>query len=224
MEHYGATADSVERRMSDTFDQILAAADWKEITPRLLYYADNLIRGCAWRGLRIQAEHGSKICVEGFGADDFVQESIERLINGRRHYNQSVTLEQNLKGIIRSMIWSLNKSSRRRGITELSSPPGVEEVSATLDDLPSNEPSAASVVVTGERLDEERQILEAFEKSLADEPDLLKLVAAYKAEHYTPRSVEKFAAIPAARVSELKRKLRRRMEQFEAQIAQGNQN
>ena len=224
LEHYGATADSVEQRMSDTFDQILAAADWKEITPRLLYYADNLIRGCAWRGLRIQAKHGSKICVEGCGADDFVQEAIERLINGRRHYNQSVTLEQNLKGIIRSMIWSLNKSSRRRGVTELSSPTGVEGVSATLEDLPSNEPSAVSSVVTAERLGEERKILEAFEKSLAHEPELLKLVAAYKAEHYTPRSVEKFVAIPATRVSELKRKLRRRMEQFEAQIVHDDQS
>ncbi len=210
--------------MSDTFDQILAAADWKEMTPRLLYYADNLIRGCVWRGLRVRVERGSAICVEGFGADDFVQEAIERLINGRRHYNQSITLEQNLKGIIRSMIWSLNKSSRRHGITELSSRSEVTGTSTTLDDLAGNEPSAVSLTMTGERLHEERQILEAFEKSLADEPDLLKLVAAYKAEHYTPRSVEKFAGVPAARVSELKRKLRRRMERFEAQIAHDNQN
>src|SRR4051794_6311274 len=107
--------------MSPTFEEILAAADWKEITPRLLYYADNLVRRCVWRGLSVQAERGSKLCVEGYGADDFVQEAIERLIDGRRQYNHGIPLEQNIRGIIRSMIWSLNKSSRKQGITELSS-------------------------------------------------------------------------------------------------------
>jgi hypothetical protein len=105
--------------MAKTLNEILATADWKEITPRLLYYADKLIRRCRWRGLCVQAELGAKICVEGFSADDFVQDAIDRLLSGQRNYSHSVSLEQNLKGIIRSTIWNVNKSSRHKGSRSL---------------------------------------------------------------------------------------------------------
>ena len=201
--------------MAKTFNEILATADWKEITPRLLYYADKLIRRCRWRGLCVQAEIGTKICVEGFGADDFVQDAIDRLLGGQRNYNDSVSLEQNLKGIIRSTIWNVNKSSRRKGISEISKP-DAQDTSDPISELPGALPPPDASVIASESLREQERMLSEFETSLAGEEDLLKLLSALKAEHYTPRDVEQFAGIPAIRVSELKRKLRQRMERFEA--------
>ena len=202
--------------MAKTFNEILATADWKEVTPRLLYYADKLIRRCRWRGLCVQAELGAKICVEGFCADDFVQDAIDRLLSGQRNYNHSVSLEQNLKGIIRSTIWSVNKSSRRKSITEISKLE-AQDTPDPLSELPGTSAPPDLSVITSENLREQERTLREFETSLAGEEDLLKLLNAFKAEHYAPRDVENFVGIPATRVSELKRKLRQRMERFEVQ-------
>ena len=201
--------------MAKTLNEILATADWKEITPRLLYYADKLIRRCRWRGLCVQAELGAKICVEGFSADDFVQDAIDRLLSGQRNYSHSVSLEQNLKGIIRSTIWKVNKSSRHKGITDLPKPEG-QDTHDPINELPGASPPPDALVIGSETLREQERMLSDFEKSLAGEEELSKLVSAFKAEHYTPRDVERFVGIPATRVSELKRKLRQRMERFEA--------
>lgn len=63
--------------MSTNLNEILATADWKELTPNLLYYGDKLISRCVWRGLVVITQPDGKVCVEGFGADDFLQESID---------------------------------------------------------------------------------------------------------------------------------------------------
>lgn len=206
--------------MSDTFNQILAAADWKEITPRLLYYADTLIRRCVWRGLHVHAVAGTKVCVEGSSAEDFVQEAIDRLINGRREYQYGVSLEQNLKGIIRSSVWSLNKSARRARLVDSDSNPKSEKVSGVVDEAASTSPSPEESAISSEALIEQQCMLNNFEASLKGDGELLKVFNALKAEHHTPRAVEDFTGIPAARVSELKRKLRGRLEQFELQAVE----
>src|SRR3982751_978451 len=103
--------------MSKSLTEILAAADWKELTPSLLSYGNSLISQRFWRGLPVTAGADSKLCVDGFGADDFLQEAVDRFLTGRRKYEYSLPLEQNLRGAIRSMIWSLNKSSMRSRTT-----------------------------------------------------------------------------------------------------------
>ena len=207
------TAGNVGHRMSKTLNEIVAAADWKELTPHLLYYADNLIRQCPWRGLAVSAGRASKLCVEAFGADDLLQEALERFLSGRRTYNHLVSLDQNLKGAIRSIVWSLNKSSRRAPLIEVTQ---TEDEADAMEQFPSLAPTADAAATENERAREQERMLEAFEESLTDEHDLLHLVVAYKAGHSKPRDVERITGIPAARVSELKRKLRSRMQQFKA--------
>jgi DNA-directed RNA polymerase specialized sigma24 family protein len=199
--------------MSESFEQIIAAADWKKLTPRLMYYADSLIRRCAWRGLPVQAIAQTKVSVESFGADDFMQEAIDRLLAGRRKYNHGVDLEQNLRSIIRSMIWSLNKSSNRAGIVELSTP-SDDEGADPIDSLPSPTVSPSASAIAVEKTEHQRRMLNEFEASIAGETELLTVFTALKEEDHTPRSLEKLTAIPAARASELKRQLRRRLERF----------
>jgi hypothetical protein len=203
--------------MQKTLDEIVAGADWKELTPRLLYYADKLIRRCPWRGIPVSAQAGSKLCVEGYGSDDFLQEGLDRFLTGRRAYDYSMSIEQNLRGAIRSIVWSVNKSSRRTPLLDIAQAQR-ETYSDPIEQLSSSTSSVEVGVIADEEAEKQQRILDEFEKSLIHENDLLRLVAAYKAAHFKPRDVEKFTGIPAARISELKRKLRIRMERFEAQL------
>jgi hypothetical protein len=200
--------------MSKNLNEIVAAADWKELTSRLLYYGDNLIRKCPWRGLSVNARPGSKLCVEGYGADDFLQEALDRFFSGRRSYDYSLSLEQNLRGAIRSMIWSVNKSSRRTPLIEIGQTP--DDKSDPIAQLPSPSSAVDVEVAANERIEAQKEVLKAFEESIVGDNELSSLVNAYKNGRSKPRDIEKFTGIPAARISELKRKLRDRMQDFEA--------
>jgi RNA polymerase sigma factor (sigma-70 family) len=206
--------------MSKSLDEIVEDADWKELIPKLLHYGDMLIRKCSWRGIPVTARAGSKLCVDGYGADDFLQEAVDRLLTSRRAYDHSVSLEQNLRRAIRSMIWSVNKSSRRSLLTELGS---TEDGNINpIEQLP--DPAAAGdvMVIANEQAVEQRRRLADFRKSVAHEPELLSLLTAYENEHYKPREIEKLTGIAASRISELKRKLRDRLERFEAEMRRGH--
>jgi ERCC4-type nuclease len=213
------SAGNVGKRMSKNLNEILATADWKELTPHLLHYGDKLIRRCIWRGLAVTAQPGGRVCVEGCGADDFLQEAIDRFLNRRRTYNYSASLEQNLRGAIKSIIWSLNKSSQRRPLIDMHAMSDAGEKSDPIAQLPSSTPPADASIMADERAQEQKRILEEFENTLTSESDLLKVLNGYKAGYVKPQEIEKFTGISAARASELKRKLRERMEHFETQAA-----
>ena len=198
--------------MRERFEQIIAAADWKNLTPRLMYYADSRIRRCAWRNTLVQVTAEHSLSVEGLSASDFMQEAVDRLLSNRRHYNFDVSLEQNLRGIIKSLVWNLNKSSRRSQIAEL--PQTDSGGDDPLEGLPGSERSPADLALRAEAIKHQRARLDAFEQSISDEPNLLAIFRGLKREETTPRDLEKLTAIPAARISELKRQLRRRMERF----------
>lgn len=204
--------------MEKSVDEIVEDADWKELTPKLLDYGDMLIRKCPWRGIPVTAHSGSKLCVDGCGADDFLQEAVDRLLTSRRAYDHSVSLDRNLRRAIRSIIWSANKSSRRSPLIELGRT--EDENVDPVQQLPSSAASGDLTAIANEQAAEQRRRLEEFEKSLANEPELLSLMAAYKNGHYKPREIEKLSGIAASRISELKRKLRDRMERFEARLSQ----
>jgi hypothetical protein len=122
-----------------------------------------------------------------------------------------------LGGIIRSAIWSLNKSARRAGLVDPAPKLDREEVPDLGNDYPGPSLSPAESAIRSECQREQRRMLKTFEESISDDDELPKLLNAFKDGHYTPRDVEDLTGIPSARISELKRKLRGRMEKFEAQ-------
>lgn len=203
--------------MDQRLDKILTTAKWKELTPGLLYYADSLIRNCPWRGLPVTSAPGGKLCVDGFGADDVLQLAVERFLNGQRTYDHSVPLEYNLKRAIRSIIWSANKSCRRSRVSELTV--DDDDVGDPMDTLEGNDPRPDMVAVRVEQIEIEKRKLTQFEETLSGDSELRQVVEAYKDGKFKPRDVEKYTGISAARVSELKRKLRQRMNSFETASA-----
>ena len=106
------------------------------------------------------------------------QDAIDR-VSGQRNYSHSVSLEQNLKGIIRSTIWNVNKSSRHKGITDLPEPE-AQDTHDPISELPGASPPPDALAIGSETLRERERMLREFEKSLAGEDELLKLVSDLK--------------------------------------------
>ena len=198
--------------MHDTLEEVLCSADWQTMTLRLLDYADRLIRRCFWRGIPVTAEAGARLSVNGWDADDFVQEAVDRLLKKQRAYRPEVGLENLLRGIIRSLVWSSNKSSLREPLLDIS--PAYEGDQPRAAEIATDTaPAADDSLLFRERVAHQRALLRAFEGSL-DDLELKQLLEAMKRERNNPRDIEADIGIPAERISELKRKLRRRMDAF----------
>ena len=206
--------------MYDALEQALSSADWETMSLRLLDYADRLIRRCFWRGIPVTAKAGARLSVGGWDADDFLQEAIDRLLNGQRLYRADLSLEQVLRGTIRSLVWSSNKSSHRQPLLDVTHQ--IEGGDACVGiDATDPAPAADGSLLFRERVAQQRVLLRAFEESL-DQPELKQLVEALKRERYAPRDIEAATGIPAQRVSELKRQLRRRMDAFATDYPHGD--
>jgi hypothetical protein len=201
--------------MAETIDDLFDKADWDALAPRMVYYANGLICALKWRGAYLGG--GSTVTASGdsFSAEDAFNEAIERFLDGKRSYKFAVTLEQNLKGAISSIVSSWNKSSNREPLTEIfmiannegcPSDPIQEAVDrTTLGDCEA---------IIAERIVHQKAALDLFGATLTTDKELAALFTAYKEEIYLPQEIEAATGIPASRVSELKRKLLTRMQKF----------
>ena len=76
------------------------------------------------------------------------------------------------------------------------------------------QPVAFEALAAKEETEKLQGLLADFEGFLKDDIELTKLIGAYKTGSYTPREVATDTTIPAARVSELKRKLAVKLHKF----------
>ena len=189
--------------MDSRIDAILDGADWKDLTPRLLGYAHNLICRALWRGQPVTVSARGLPCIDGLGADDIVQSAVGRFLDEIRVYNHEITLEMNLKGAIRSLISSWNKSVNRRPLSAMSpSEPGRAGVSP-VENVPDDARLSDDELAEKEAISKQRALLASFEDSLKDDVELRKLASAYKQGVHKPREVESATGISAIRVYEL---------------------
>jgi hypothetical protein len=91
---------------------------WEKTFAMAVLHADNTLRKFIWRGFRPRSSGNNEITVGDKSAADFVQEAIKRLAEGRRTYNASKTLLENLNSITDSLIWSAKKQSDTTGIVD----------------------------------------------------------------------------------------------------------
>lgn len=201
--------------MAETIDDLFDKADWDALAPRLLCYADRLICGVKWRGAYLCGGPTVSASGDGFSAEDALNEAIKRFLDEKRNYQFTATMEQNLKGAIRSIISSWNKSSNREPLTESSAT--VNDVGCPAD--PIEEAVDRTTLgdceaITADRIAHQRATLDLFGATLATDKELAALFRAFKEELYFPQEIEAATEIPASRVSELKRKLLIRMQKF----------
>jgi hypothetical protein len=192
---------------------LFASTDWAIVGPSVILFADESIRRYRWAGLRVTRSARNEASINGMGAEDFLNFAIEKLVRGVRAYRQDMSVEQNLRRTIESDIFNFHKKAGRLPLAQRTlenvlagDPDPVEEAMDT--SLPSNPAEAAETIMR------QRALLGEFVESLADDEELTWLVLAFEEQMYKSSEVEQATGIPAARVSELKRKLARRADKF----------
>jgi hypothetical protein len=198
--------------MNEVFCYILETANWAELVPRLENYADFRMRGLYWRGNSERLGKRSQLLLDNKSADDFVGDAVKKLVLGERTYNYDVSLEFNLKGTIRSLIWN-HKAKFGRG-------PFIDLKGRSDEEYPNGDVSDAADPKScdAERIEKvaiEKRLLDDFKASISDEPELLKLYEALQKDISKNAVIERETGISAIRISEVKRKLKRHFIKFE---------
>jgi hypothetical protein len=207
----------------------ITSANWDELGPLMLSFAEDQIARKAWLGVPVDTKAG-RFSIAGMDAEDFVEQAISKLVDGPRNYRPDLDVASNLRGTIRSDISNLHKKLHAEEPTEVtavvvavSTASGADD--GALDDAQEFDPtSIAEAAVIGRSPPHEPQIeesrrrqkdfLSSFYNSLADDNDLQLLVMAYTEQIYKTAGIAEFTGIRPERISELKRKLRSRADKF----------
>ena len=71
--------------MDDDIEKLINEANWDKLMPELVNYADNPIRRYGWRGFSPRKGPRGQLLANDKNADDFSQEAIRRLLDGKRN-------------------------------------------------------------------------------------------------------------------------------------------
>jgi len=206
--------------MEDRLAKLLEEADLEKIIPKLLGYADNVIRRYAWRGVRTYKGANGQLLANGQDANDFVQEAFRRLLDGRRNWDpDKLDLMGFLKGTIKSLISAEVKSLENRLLREVqwnrTDYSNKSDPIATAED-----PSPTPDVVIDQKKEwqQQKKIYEEFKNTIKKDAELTLYLEACEVT-YLPREIEELTngEIKATRAYELRRKLRQKMDAFIAQ-------
>jgi hypothetical protein len=200
--------------MNTTAAQAIEAADWKVLGPALLSFTHDVIARFRWRGLKVTTSPEGRLTIGDKSPDDFIFEAAEKLVHGPRTYRKDMTLEVNLRRTIESDIDNFKKKTRRRPpILDRTRAEAIANPEHPLDTLIDGDETEYPME-KDELVRRQREMLEAFRLIITGEKELLLLLDAYEKEKYKPAEIEDATNIDAARVSELKRKLKQRADKF----------
>jgi len=199
--------------MNNAAIKALEAANWHELGPRVLRATYYFIARERWRGLMVVLSVGNEMTIEGMGAEDFINLAVEKLMSGQRTYRPDLNVEENLRRTIESDIFSFRKTVRRVPWARQTLEQAAEDPDAPLtEEIDDRIPEHAAE--TDELVRREREMLAAFSATIADDEELTLVLFSFEEEQYKPAEIEAVTGIPAARVSELKRKLAERADKF----------
>ena len=195
--------------MDDDIEKLINEANWDKLMPELVNYADNLIRRYGWRGFSPRKGPRGQLLANDKNADDFSQEAIRRLLDGRRKWNpDKVDLLGVLKGIIKSIISSELKSLENQMLKDwVEDPNKLDPISKAAD------PNPTTDVLLDRKF--QRQTYEAFKEWVSNDAELSNYLEALELTHL-PREIEELTKgeIKATRAYELKRKLKSKLDTF----------
>lgn len=197
--------------MDKALAEQLSSADFDAVCIRILHHADIMMRRYIWRGRRASVGANGELIVDGHTADDFLQIALAKLCEGTRKYRPDRSLEDNLRGIVESLIWSRKKGSDRKPLVEVEpvlSPDGDEL--NPLEQAADPRSEDESEVVDAETRRNQEAAFAEFMQSFDGDHELAQLTEAYATGFENTGDISQLTGIPPARVSELKRKLRSR--------------
>jgi DNA-directed RNA polymerase specialized sigma24 family protein len=181
---------------------------YRKIIARAAIHADTTIRKYIWRGHRRKFNEAGEIMVGDKTASDFVSEAILRLIDGRRTFDPSRTLLENLNSITDSLISSEKKHSDRTGIVDYLETTGEEESGATdpITSKATTEPPPDMQLRQKEILEDQRRCIESIVASFDGDPDMQEYIKTLGAG-FKRSEIAELMEIPGEKVDELRRKL-----------------
>ncbi len=209
----------------DTKAELIGKIDWRAATLRLVNHADMLIRQRIWRGERASTSTKTIALADGGDAEDYVHKAIESVVDpaSKRKWDleKQPDLERHLMSVLDSMIsnasrLAANRDTRRQFV----SGPTLEEPIDRIADAPHPCRNAGAEIQHAEIVALEKDVLDQLRKNVAQDPELAKLLDAYEAGIVKNQEIEELYDLSAERVSELKRKMRQRIEGINPHVKQ----
>ena len=198
----------VIERMDSPLDAALTHTDCEKTLVLAVTHADITIRKYAWRGLRPMFRSHQELLAGDKSASDFVQEAIKRLRDGRRTFDPSRTLLENINSITDSLIWSEKKSSDRSGLVDHAETKDEEGLSSDpISQAVGSFAAPGENLVLGELRQDQQRCFEELRASFDGDDEMTKYLDALANGFFKPADIEKLTGIGASRIYELRRKL-----------------
>lgn len=195
--------------MDTSLNTALAQSNIEVILLAAVVHADNAMRRYVWRGFKPKVGPGKQLVVDGKSADDFVQEALAKLCDGTRKYDASRSLLENLNSVVDSLISSAKKSSDRKGLVDHGSELGHENVSVDpVSTAPAATPTAEEHVLSDEILMAQRECFKLVKASFDGDKETQEYLEALSEGYFDVSEIETLTGIPAARIYEIRRKLK----------------
>lgn len=176
----------------------IESADWNELYPVLILFAETRLRNAL--------KTKGKPVIEGLDANVLLDRAIDKTLDGTRRWKYGdVSLENHLKGVIRSDISAFFKKDIARSVA----PPIWTESGPinTIEILGDNHLRPDTTVSDDEHSTLLNEHISAFRESVADDSELVELLDAYDAGYTKPADIAGLTDIDPRRIDELKRKL-----------------
>jgi DNA-directed RNA polymerase specialized sigma24 family protein len=195
-------------RIDPALRAALAAPGYRETFARAVLHADTTIRRYIWRGYRPKYIGSNEIMVGDKTAKDFVSEALVRLMDGRRRFDASRSLLDNLNSVTDSLISAEKKRADRSGIVDY-----AEETDHHGDPIDPISTAVEEIALTpdeklrGDELrEDQRRCIEAIKASFNGDDKMQAYLEALSAG-FKRSEISEIMEIPAAKVDELRRKL-----------------
>ena len=200
--------------MSPALKAALDQPGCRETFARAVLHADTTIRRYIWRGYRPRNTGSNEIMVGDKTAMDFVSEAIIRLMDGRRTFDGSRSLLDNLNSVTDSLISSEKKRSDRSDI--------VDYAEKNDDEGNPTDPisTAAEIALTpdeklrGEELrEDQRRCFATINASFDGDDQMQKYLEALSAG-FKRSEISELMGVPGETIDELRRKLAKYARKF----------
>src|ERR1051325_77976 len=196
--------------MDSALNAALSQPDFDQVMLLAVGHADITMRKYIWRGFRPRISSWTELIVGDKTAEDFVNEALKRLCEGTRTYNPSKSLLENLNSVTDSLIWSAKKSSDRTGVVDF-----AEE---TKEDSPASDPISTALgselpadakLLQDEIVAEQRKCFQMLKASFDGDKEMQEYLDALSARYFDPADIAELTGIPAPKIYELRRKLKK---------------
>lgn len=197
--------------MDAALNNALSQPDVEETLISALDHADLNMRRYIWRGFKPGArKEDRELMVNGKTASDFVNEALKRLCEGKRSYDPSRTLLENLNSITDSVISSEKKSSDRNRLVDHREQTGEsEEWGGPLATMASNDIAPDQHLAQSELADWQAKCFASIMSAFDGNEHMQRYLEALSEGFYDIEEISALTEIPVAKIYELRRKLKK---------------